>query len=81
MWKQLQSCHDVHTGDQIRYTGNSSFTDSKALYTVTKTDQYYFEIIPAARSQADHSFSDLARRIVRYFDIGYHIGLEVWTED
>ena len=80
MWKQLHSNLSVHPGDQIRYVGNSSFTNDDTLYQVTKADQFYFEMAPA-ETHADITQYRHTKRIVKYFDIGYYIGLEVWREE
>ncbi|WP_121357442.1 hypothetical protein [Flavisolibacter nicotianae] len=80
MWKLLHSSQNVHLGDKIRYVGNSSFVNGETLYKVTKTDQYYFEIAPAS-APVETTQSLLTKRIVKYFDIGHYIGLEVWSEN
>ena len=79
MWKAILPGETVAQGDTIRYQPSSSHLSYKEkVYQVIKTEQHYFEIIV----KPDHEDSDVytGRNIVKYIDIGYHLGLEVWSE-
>jgi hypothetical protein len=80
MWKPLHFNQNVHPGDQVRYIGKSSFINSEIIFSVTRTDQFYFEIAPV-EACTDTTKERLTGRIVRYFDIGRYIGLEVWRDE
>jgi hypothetical protein len=80
MWKPLTPAQTVQPGDRIRYVGVQSLVNQDTLFKVVKTDSHYFEILPDPQ-HADVPSQDLARKkIVRYFDIGHNIVLEVWNE-
>ena len=76
MWKSLANTQRVIQGDKIRFN-NSPRTDT--LFQVVKADEHYFEVLPIP--QECDTFQDLARKIVRYFDIGYYIQVEIWNEE
>jgi hypothetical protein len=76
MWKPLDSMQTVYPGDVIRYV-NPPQSIKETLYQVVKADQHYFEVIPAVQSVSTRV---LANKVVRYFDIGYYLRLEVWNE-
>lgn len=78
MWKPLTSTQRVNSGDKIRYL----YPDVKkedSLYKVVKTDEHYFEVLPAV-DNADLPQNLFSKKIVRYFDLGYNIQIEVWEE-
>jgi hypothetical protein len=79
MWKALYPGDRVTLGDTIRYrptAANMAYKDK--VYLVVKTELHYFEIIEKlAEETAEDTF---ARKIIKYMDIGYHLGLEVWSE-
>jgi hypothetical protein len=79
MWKIIQPGEKVSLGDTVRFQPsiNSSLYKEK-VYQVFKTEQHYFEIV--VKLDNENFIENPVRRIVRYIDIGYHIGLEVWTE-
>jgi len=79
MWKLLTSAENVYTGNKIRYADPQSPKAVETLFKVVKTDQHYFELLPAAQ-HADSSLRDIAKKIVKYFDLGYNINLEVWVD-
>ena len=79
MWKQLTSSQNVRPGDRIRYIDGPSFVNEDTLFRVVRTDQHYFEILCEVPN-ASTSQPEMSRKVVRYFDIGYNIGLEVWIE-
>ncbi|MBO9203054.1 MULTISPECIES: hypothetical protein [Niastella] len=79
MWTIIQSGEKVALGDTVRFipSGNSSPFKEK-IFQVFKTEQHYFEIV--VKQENDGFMDNPVRRIVRYIDIGYHIGMEVWME-
>jgi hypothetical protein len=79
MWKIIQPGEKVVLGDTVRFLPsiNSSLSKEK-IYQVFKTEQHYFEIV--VKVENDNFIENPVRRIVRYMDIGYHIGMEVWRE-
>ena len=79
MWKLMLPGEKVSLGDTVRFQPsiNSSLYKEK-VYQVFKTEQHYFEIV--VKVENDNFIENPVRRIVRYMDIGYHIGMEVWTE-
>jgi hypothetical protein len=80
MWKPLTSAQTVHPGDKIRYVGVQSLMNTDTYFKVIKTDSHYFEILPDPQS-ANIPPDELSRKkIVKYFDIGHNIVLEVWNE-
>lgn len=74
MWKLLDPIQKVCTGDKVRYI-NTPFHD-ESPFEVVKTDRHYFEIMPLEDKCERDNY--LKKKIVRYFDIGYYIGMEVW---
>jgi len=78
MWKAILPGEKVAVGDTIRYrpsASNLSFPGK--IYQVVKTDQHYFEIATKPGTEnADYP----ERKIIKYIDIGYNLGLEVWSE-
>ena len=79
MWKLMQPGEKVSLGDTVRFQPsiNSSLYKEK-IYQVFKTEQHYFEIV--VKLENENFIVNPVRRIVRYIDIGYHIGVELWTE-
>ena len=51
---------------------------TKKIYQVFKTEQHYFEIV--VKLENENFMVNPVRRIVRYIDIGYNIGIEVWKD-
>ncbi|OQP51971.1 hypothetical protein A4H97_25465 [Niastella yeongjuensis] len=78
MWKPLISMQRVNSGDKIRYL-HPDVKKAETLFKVVKTDEHYFELLPAV-DEADLPRSLFATKIVRYFDIGYTIQIEVWDD-
>lgn len=66
----------VQPGDKIRYITSVEGQKEK-LYQVVKADLHYFIIKPLSPSAGVRT---IANQVVRYFDIGYNILLEVWKE-
>lgn len=77
MWKTLNYGQNVCVGDKIRYN-NQALADHQKVYKVERTDQYYFVISPEGPDNT--YFKQPIKKVVRHFDIGYHINLELWTE-
>jgi predicted DNA-binding protein (MmcQ/YjbR family) len=76
MWKTINPGDHVTLGDTVRYqpsSYHSSFREK--IYQVVKTEQHYFEI-----SVKPDKEEIAERRIIKYIDIGYHLGVEVWLE-
>jgi hypothetical protein len=76
MWKTILPGEKVTQGDSIRYqpsSSNLSYRDK--VYQVVKTEQHYFEIV--IKPDNEDSGEDPDRKIIKYMDIGYHLGLEV----
>lgn len=78
MWKTLTSMQRVCRGDKIRYL-HPDVKKAESLFKVVRTDEHYFELLPAV-DDADLPQSIFAKKIVRYFDIGYNIQIEVWDD-
>lgn len=77
MWKSLTLAQKVYQGDTIRFNNASrEGINTDTLFQVIKTDQHYFEVQPI--NQDRETLQNLARKIVRYFDIGYYIQIEIW---
>jgi len=76
MWKTILPGEKVTQGDSIRYqpsSSNLSYRDK--VYQVVKTEQHYFEIV--IKPDIEDTGEDADRKIIKYMDIGYHLGLEV----
>jgi hypothetical protein len=79
MWKVIQPGEKVSLGDTVRFEPSiNSSLYKEEIYQVFKTEQHYFEIV--LKLENENFIENPVRRIVRYIDIGYHIGMEVWTE-
>jgi hypothetical protein len=80
MWKSLNPGDKVLKGDTIRYKpASSNLSSSKEkIFDVVKVELHYFEIA-LKPDQEDKEEPD--RKIVKYTDIGYHLGLEVWLDE
>jgi hypothetical protein len=77
MWKIIQPGEQVALGDTVRFLpSNNSSPHKEKVYQVFKTEQHYFEIV--VKVENNNFMENPVRRIVRYIDIGYHIGMEVW---
>lgn len=77
MWKPLTSTQRVNSGDKIRYI-HPDIKKAESLFKVVKPDEHYFEILPV--DEDDPLQNDFTKKIVRYFDIGYNIQIEVRNE-
>jgi len=79
MWKTILPGEKVTLGDTIRYrpsSTNLSFKDK--VYQVVKTELHYFEMV--LKADKETAGEDADRKVIKYMDIGYHLGLEVWSE-
>ena len=79
MWKTLHPGERVAPGDTVRYQPSpSNLSYSDKIYQVVKSELHYFEVIvkPGKENAGEHP----DRKIIKYIDIGYHLGLEVWSE-
>jgi hypothetical protein len=79
MWKSLANTQRVFQGDKIRFNNSPREFNTDTLFQVVKTDEHYFEVLPIA-PESD-TLHNLAKKIVRYFDIGYYIQIEIWNEE
>jgi len=79
MWKSLAYTQRVIQGDKIRFNNSPREFSTDTLFQVVKADEHYFEVCPIL--QESDRLQDLARKIVRYFDIGYYIQIEIWNEE
>lgn len=78
MWKHLTSTQRVNRGDKLRF--HLPYDEKKEfLFKVVKTDEHYFEILPVVE-EIDSLQSHSSKKIVRYFDLGYNIQIDVWDE-
>jgi hypothetical protein len=77
MWKPLRANDKIAPGDQLRYTElySKKISEDK-LYEVIKVEQHYFEIILVEDNNISLA-AEPEKKIVKYTDIGYHIGMEV----
>jgi hypothetical protein len=78
MWKPLTSTQRVNSGDKVRYL-HPNARKAETLFKVVKADEHYFEILPAV-DDTNLSQSIFSKKIVRYFDVGYNIQIEVWED-
>ena len=80
MWKSLNPGENVSLGDVIRHiTPHAISAFGERLYQVVRAELHYFEISP----KKEYSESDdhpAERRIIKYTDIGYHLGVEIWLD-
>jgi hypothetical protein len=79
MWKSLANTQRVFQGDKIRFNNSPREYKTDTLFQVVKTDEHYFEVLPIA-PESD-PLQNLAKKIVRYFDIGYYVQIEIWNEE
>lgn len=76
MWKHLTATQKVNRGDTLKFHLPYA---TETLFKVVKTDEHYFEILPVVEETDSHQ-SHSSKKIVRYFDLGYNIQMEVWDE-
>lgn len=76
MWKHLNTGENVSVGDKIRLIGNP--VNSAHEYTVVKAEQHYFQISPVSESELQQQ--NFLVKIVRYFEIGYYMKVEIWID-
>lgn len=75
MWRNLQTGEMVSVGDIIRFTSiyPGRFKDP---FTVVKAEPHYFQIAPNDDNETD----DRRKRVVKYYEIGYYLKVEVWKQ-
>jgi hypothetical protein len=78
MWKSLAFTQRVYQGDKIRFNQTHAAGNIENLFEVVKTDEHYFEILPITSDV--EALHNLAKKIVRYFDIGYYLQIEIWED-
>jgi hypothetical protein len=79
MWKSLAFTQRVCQGDRIRF--NQTYPagyNLENLFEVVKADEHYFEVLPITSDV--EALHNLAKKIVRYFDIGYYLQIEIWED-
>jgi hypothetical protein len=79
MWKTLTSTQKVNQGDKIKIIHSHRVEATEAFFIVVRTDAHYFEILPVV-GDLDVLPTDFRKKVVRYFDIGYSLKVEVWME-
>jgi hypothetical protein len=79
MWKSLANTQRVFQGDKIRFNNAPRELNTDTLFQVVKADEHYFEVLPIAPE--NDALQNFAKKIVRYFDIGYYIQVEIWNEE
>jgi hypothetical protein len=77
MWETLTSTQKVNQGEKIRFVDRLHVEGIKASFIVVRTDAHYFEILPLVED-FEILPGDFRKKVVRYFDIGYSIQIEVW---
>jgi hypothetical protein len=79
MWKSLAFTQRVYQGDRIRFNQtHPAVNNHENLFEVVKTDEHYFEVLPITSDV--EALHNLAKKIVRYFDIGYYLQIEIWED-
>ncbi|MBO9203055.1 MULTISPECIES: hypothetical protein [Niastella] len=79
MWEPLISPQILNQGNKIRFIDRHAVDDIQSSFIVVRTDAHYFEILPVVRD-FEALPGDFRKKVVRFFDIGYGIQIEVWTE-
>jgi len=78
MWKSLNPGESVSLGDIIRHISSHAVSAfGEKAYEVVRSELHYFEIAPKPETERE---KEPERRIIKYIDIGYHLGLEVWFD-
>jgi len=77
MWKPLAHTYKANIGDKVRFADSNSFVSKEITYEVVKTERHYFEISPALQPMQMNKL----KKVIRYFDLGYNIGLEIWSSN
>jgi hypothetical protein len=76
MWKPLAHTYQANVGDKLRFAHSNSFVNKETTYEVIKIEHHYFEISPSLNESV--IVSNNVKKVIRYFDLGYNIGLEIW---
>jgi hypothetical protein len=80
MWKSITSASQVTVGEIVRYIPTSYNLPLKGKkFRIITIEQHYFVM----EEQPDPGTTQVyfARQIVKLSDIGYHVGLQVWTSE
>lgn len=77
MWKPLAHTYKANVGDKVRFADSNSFVDRETTYEVVKSERHYFEISPSLNEPV--ILRNNLKKVIRYFDLGYNIGLEIWV--
>ena len=80
MWKSLANTQRVFQGDKIRFNNSPRELSADTLFQVVKADEHYFEVLPIS-AECDTFEHFLSKKIVKYFDIGYYVQVEIWNEE
>jgi hypothetical protein len=78
MWKPLTSTQKVNQGEKIRFIDRLHVEGVRASFIVVRTDAHYFEILPVVED-FEKLPADFRKKVVRYFDLGYSLQIEVWV--
>lgn len=79
MWEPLTSPQMLNQGNKIRFMDRRSVDDIESSFIVVRKDAHYFEILPVVRD-FETLPNDFRKKVVRFFDIGYSLQIEVWIE-
>lgn len=80
MWKSLAYSQRVYQGDKIRFNNPPREVGPQTLFQVVRTDEHYFEVCPISQ-ECDKLLDIFTKKIVRYFDLGYHVQVEIWNDE
>ncbi|OQP60683.1 hypothetical protein A3860_32300 [Niastella vici] len=80
MWKSLAFPQRVFQGDKIRFNNSPREVSADTMFQVVKADEHYFEVLPIS-PECDTLQDFITKKIVRYFDIGYYVQVEIWNDE
>lgn len=76
MWRPLNTGELVTVGDKIRFI-NTYPGKPKDPFKVVKTESHYFQIVPAGTARSE---DERRSKVVKYYEIGYYLKVEVWKK-
>jgi hypothetical protein len=76
MWKPLSHTYKPNVGDKLRFAHSNSFVNKETTYEVVKIERHYFEISPSLNGSV--ILPNNIKKVIRYFDLGCNIRLEIW---
>jgi hypothetical protein len=80
MWRSITSADKVAVGEIVRHLPTSHNLPLKGkIFRVIKIEQHYFII--EEQPEGGAAQVHITRQIVKLMDIGYHVGLQVWTDE